>query len=255
MTRLKTALLAAGLLAGAGGLASAQMAGSFDPAQLPTVTGRVAQYLPTPRGEVDGMLLDDGTEVHVPPHMSSQLVFAVKPGDRVTVHGLKARAAAMVAAASVTNDATHVTVTDEGPRRAAPMQAQGKIRAVLHGPRGDANGVALEDGTVVRMPPPEARRLADQLAVGRTLVVKGDGVETPLGRALGARELGPDAAHLVAVAGPRPGWEHPGWGPGGEHGPKDRPWRHPHGPGGMPGDDMDGPDAPPPPPPPPPAAQ
>ncbi len=55
---------------------------------------------------MDGLILDDGTEVHLPPHLGAQLVAAVKPGDVVTIHGLRARAVPMVQAVSITNDAT-----------------------------------------------------------------------------------------------------------------------------------------------------
>lgn len=210
MPRFRTALLAATLLAaGAGGVAFAQMNSTFDLDQLPAVHGTVAQYLPTPRGDVDGLMLTDGTEVHVPPHLSTELVFAVKPGDAVTVHGLRARAVNLVEAASVTNDATHVTVAWNGPphmREGTAVDAQGTVKAQLYGPRGDFNGVLLSDGTVVHLPPPEAQRLADMLAVGRPVVVHGSGYAGPIGRAVDAREIGSDAAHLVAVAAPRPPW-------------------------------------------------
>ena len=216
MSRLRTALLGAAVLAaGVGGIAYAQMDGSaFDLDQLPTVKGTVAQYLPTPRGDVDGLLLNDGTEVHVPPRLSTQLVFAVKPGDAVTVHGLRARAVKLVAAASITNDASHVTVAWDGPphmREGTEMQAEGAVKATLYGPRGEANGVLLADGTVVHMPPPEAQRLADMLGVGKPLVVHGTGYTGALGRALDARQVGPDAAHLVPVAGPHPPWAEHWW--------------------------------------------
>ncbi len=206
---LKTALLAGALMAlAAGDAAFAQLDSTYDMAQLPTVKGKVAQYLPTPRGDVDGLLLDDGTEVQVGPFASTQLVFAVKPGDSVTIHGLKARALPMVAAASITNDATGVTVLGGGPRMTVPPQVdvQGQIKAALHGLRGDANGVLLQDGTVVRMPPHEVEKLGDLLAVGKSIVVHGFGYAGPLGRAVAAREIGPDAAHLTRVAGPGPGW-------------------------------------------------
>lgn len=222
MSRLKAALLAATLLAvGAGGIAYAQMAGPFDLDQLPAIKGTVAQYLPTPRGDVDGLLLTDGTEVHLPPHLSTQLVFAVKPGDAVTVHGLRARAVKLVAAASVTNDATHVTIAWNGPphlREETEIEAQGDVKAPLYGPRGEMNGVLLADGTVVHMPPPEAQRLAQTLAVGKPVVVRGEGYAGPLGRALDAREIGSDAAHLVPVAGPRPPWGEHWWRDHMEHG-------------------------------------
>ncbi len=247
MSRLRTALLAATLLAaGAGGIAYAQMDTTFDLDQLPATKGTVAQYLPTPRGDVDGLLLADGTEVHVPPSLSTQLVFAVKPGDAVTVHGLKARAVKLIAAASVTNDATHITVAWNGPphlREAGAMTVQGTVKAPLYGRRGEVNGVLMADGTVVHLPPPEAQRLADMLSPGKPLSVHGDGYAGPLGRAIDARRIGPDAAHLQTVAGPRPPW--------GEHF-----WREHMGHGwgegmkGGPGWDNDGPGAPPPLPPP-----
>ncbi len=115
MFTLRHVLLAASLLAGTSGIALAQGAAVFDPAQLPTTHGTVAEYSLTPRGEVDGLILQDGTEVHLPPHLSTQLVYAVKPGDAVTMHGLKALAIPMVQAMSVTNDATGQKVVDTGP--------------------------------------------------------------------------------------------------------------------------------------------
>src|SRR6516165_212242 len=111
MSPLKSILLAGSLLIGLGGAAGAQLASTYDPAQLPEIKGKVAQYTLTPRGDVDGLILNDGTEVHFPPSASTELVFAVHPGDAVTIHGMKARAVPMVAAASVTNDASGATVT------------------------------------------------------------------------------------------------------------------------------------------------
>jgi len=63
MSRLKSALLAATILIGAGGFALAQTGPTYDPAQLPTVKGKVAQFTLGPRGDIDGLLLADGTEV------------------------------------------------------------------------------------------------------------------------------------------------------------------------------------------------
>ena len=232
MSPFKSILLAGTLLIGIGGAAGAQMASTYDPAQLPEVKGKVAQYTLTPRGDVDGLILDDGTEVHFPPNASTELVFAVRPGDAVTIHGMKARALSMVAAASITNDASGATVTahfGRGMRWGSDqsMQASGTIKEVLHGPRGDANGALLSDGTQVRMPPPEAAKLGDALAAGKPLFVKGDGASSPLGKIIMARQIGPDESHLTEVAGPRPrgpgmmreGWMHgrmggPGQPPG-----------------------------------------
>jgi hypothetical protein len=211
MSPFKSILLAGTLLIGIGGIAGAQLGSTYDPAQLPEIKGKVAQYTLTPRGDVDGLILADGTEVHVPPSTSTELVFAVHPGDVVTIHGLKARALPMVAAASVTNDATGVTVVasqGRGPRWASEsMQASGTIKQVLHGPRGDTNGALLDNGTEVRLPPPEAEKLGDALAAGKPLFVKGNGVSSPLGKVILARQIGPDDSHLTEVATP---WERGG---------------------------------------------
>ena len=219
--RLRLALLGATLIAGAAGAAAvAQTAPTFDPAQLPATKGRVAQYSLTPRGDVDGLILDDGTEIHMPPHLGTQIVHAVKPGDQVTVRGLRAREVPMVQAMQVTNDATNQSVTDAGPAggprgphgpggpgRGAdaarqPLEAQGVIKAQLHGPRGNLNGVLLADGTIARLPPPEARRLAPTLAVGQSVFVRGEGVANGLGRVIGVRAIGPNPQQLTEVAGP-----------------------------------------------------
>jgi hypothetical protein len=157
------------------------------------------------------LILEDGTEVHLPPHLGVQLVFAVKPGDQVTVHGLKARSIAMVQAMSVTNDATGSTITDNGPSGARgpresgqPLSAQGHIKAQLHEPQGDLNGVLLEDGTIVRLPPPEALRFAAQLAPGQMLYVDGEGIAGPLGKVIAARLMGPSQTQLAEIQAPPP---------------------------------------------------
>jgi len=207
----KEALLAAVLLAAGTHVAFAQSAATYDPAQLPAIQGKVAEYSLTPRGDVDGLILADGTEVHLPPHLGTQLVYAVKPGDAVTVRGLRARAIPMVQAMSVQNDATGTTVTDTGtggppgPRGAQQeLTATGRVKAQLHGPRGDLNGALLEDGTIIRLPPPEAQRFAAVLAPGATVTVEGDGFSGALGRVIEARSIGPDATHLAEIAAPPP---------------------------------------------------
>lgn len=236
--RMRYVLLAATLAAGTGGIAVAQNAATYDPAQLPATKGTVAQYSLTPRGDVDGLILNDGTEVHFPPHLGTQLVFLVKPGDSVTINGLKARNVPMVMAMQITNDATSKSVVDAGrpeggppPREHGPgreglgregpgregrgpgghggpgpmgqkLEAQGLVKMQLHGPRGDLNGVLLQDGTIVRLPPPEAQRREAALAVGKTVFVQGEGVASPLGRVVEARMIGTSAQDATALPMP-----------------------------------------------------
>jgi hypothetical protein len=76
----------------------------------------------------------------------------------------------------------------------------------LHGPHGEVNGALLEDGTVLRLPPPEADRFADLLQPGEALVAEGDGLANILGKVLEVRQLGPSRDQLSLVMGhPGPG--------------------------------------------------
>jgi hypothetical protein len=110
--KTRQALLAATLLAGGAGVALAQGIATYDPNQLPALHSRVAQYSLTPRGDVDGLILDDGTQVHLPPHPGGQLVQVVKPGETVTIRGLRAQAIPLIQALSVTSDASEQSVVD-----------------------------------------------------------------------------------------------------------------------------------------------
>lgn len=182
---------------------------AFDPRTLPSVNGRIAQYSLTPMGDVDGLILENGTEIHLPPRLGTLLTQAMKPGDSVTAFGLRARAVPMMQAVAITNDATGRTVTDDGGPPGAPppaphgdrqvMTAQGRVRLQLHGPRGDLNGVLLTDGTIIRLPPPEAQRVADLLGPGMPLAAQGRGVAGPFGRVLEAARLGASPADMSAL--------------------------------------------------------
>jgi hypothetical protein len=166
--------------------------------QLPEFKGTVARYTLTPRGDVDGLLLGDGTEVHFPPQMSAQLVYAVKPGDAVTVRGLKAYSMQLIDATAISNDTSGQKVVDRGPVRGPRatiwadqiMSAQGRVQAVLHGKRGEVNGAILEDGTILRLPPPEAQRFAAFLTPGQSINAQGNGLVTPLGRVIDVQTIG-----------------------------------------------------------------
>lgn len=172
----------------------------YDVTQLPETKGVVRQYTLTPRGEIDGLILQDGTEVKVAPHLSAQLVYAVRPGDAVTIRGLRAMATALVDAASIRNDATGATVVDDfGIGGFQQTLVSGRIVTLLHGRRGEVNGALLEDGTTLRLPPHEAERFNTLLAVGRPLSASGRLTQTPLGRVLEAQSLGQSADAMSPI--------------------------------------------------------
>lgn len=194
----------------------------YNPDQLPVQRGRVQQFTLTPRGDIDGLILTDGTEVKTPPHLSTQIAYSVKPGDTVVIHGLHAAALPLIQAASITDEATGRTVVDNGPPPPGPgpggppppgldaaagrplpglTQVQGRVRMALHGPRGEVNGALLEDGTVLRLPPPEANRFTNLLQSGQTVVAEGNEIASALGKVLEVRQLGSSATQLSLVAG------------------------------------------------------
>ncbi|MBW6396417.1 hypothetical protein KPL78_01095 [Roseomonas sp. HJA6] len=179
----------------------------FDTAQLPQTHGVVARYSLGPRGEVDGLILQDGTQVQLPSHLGSELVFAARPGDAVTVRGLLAIGVPLVAAVSVRNDATGAEVVDAGggPHGGeVTVGASGPVQTVLRGRRGEVNGAILVDGTTVRVPPHAAVQMAELLRPGATLAVRGEGRTTVFGRVIEARFAGPSMDRLTEIAGPGP---------------------------------------------------
>jgi hypothetical protein len=74
------------------------------------------------------------------------------------------------------------------------------------------NGARLDDGTQLRLPPPEAERFADWLQVGQMVSVRGDLLDTALGRVVDVQAIGASPGLMTELDGPRP--------PGG---PKGRP--------------------------------
>jgi hypothetical protein len=233
-SRCRPALIfgCAAFLAAAGALAQsppAPAAGQpplYDPQQLPAQQGQVRQFTLTPRGDIDGLILTDGTEVKTPPHLSTEMAYSIRPGDVVIIHGLHAAALPLVQAASITDEGTGRSVFDNGPLNggrgpgpAAPnspvTEVQGQVRMALHGPRGDVNGVLLEDGTVLRLPPPEADRFADLLKPGQTLIAEGAEFANPIGKVLEVRQIGASRDQLNQVQAPP--------GPGGKKGRRGPP--------------------------------
>jgi hypothetical protein len=223
--RTKPTLLAATLLAAGVGAVVAQRAATYDASQLPAIKGQVAEYSVTPRGDIDGVILQDGTQVHLPPHLGARVVHAMKPGDAVTIRGLKAQALPLIQALSVTGDSSGQTVVDDGPPAFPPqpmatayqwMQVQGRVREPLYGPRGDMNGALLDDGTQVHLPPDQATAMSTSLVAGQNLVAQGYGVASAYGKSVEARQIGPSPTQMVQVGPPGPpppGGPGPGGGP------------------------------------------
>jgi hypothetical protein len=197
---------------------------AFTQQQLATINGTLARFTLTPRGDLDGLILNDGTEVHVPPHLSAELTAAVRPGDTVSISGYRSPTFALFIATSVTNTANNKTVVDRGPPPpgfappppppgmpapgAQNASVQGRVQTLLHGPAGDVNGALLDDGTVLRMPPHVAYQLASLLAPGQSIAAQGWELDTAYGRVVDVQAIGASAAQLSPIM-PQPGGPRP----------------------------------------------
>jgi len=189
----------------------------YDPAQLPSFSGKVQQFTISPRGEIDGLILSDGTEVKTPPHLSTSIAYAIKPGDAVTIHGLRAAAVPLLRATSITDRTSGQTIVDVGPgpgpegRRpisgtdaTGMAEVRGAIRMSLHGARGEINGVLLADATVLRLPPDAASNMSSLLQPGRSIVARGNELSNPIGRVLEVRAIGSSGTDLTPIDSPPP---------------------------------------------------
>lgn len=172
----------------------------------PVVQGQVQRMLINPYGEADGLRLVDGTIVRFPPHMSEALAAAVRPGDNVRVTG-RPEAGRTVSADVIVNVASGQTVQDQpptlgGPRPVPPhlraqslqpQQVEGRVDTVLTGPRGEANGVILADGAIVRFPPDSLRV---PVQPGAPFAASGLGTRNAMGTSLEAVNVGTSLAAL-----------------------------------------------------------
>jgi hypothetical protein len=179
----------------------------IDPLSLPETRGKVSRFLLNPHGELDGFIMGS-RQVHVPPHLSSQVARHVAQGDPVRVRGVKPRHADMIAAVSLTT-ARGVTILDEGPHQheqkahkphgeRKPMEASGEVVLSLFGPKGELRGALLDDGTSLRMPPHAAAELAAYLSPGAHVHAWGHGVKNKHGRTVEVDEI----AELVDASEP-----------------------------------------------------
>lgn len=172
------------------------------PQNTEQINGVVSQYLMNPKGEVDGLLLSDQTQLKFPPHMSADLTRVVKPNDRITASGER-ESGPTFHAFTITNTANGQSVVESRPSQFPPrlppelrgvnltaMSASGKIKALLHAPRGEIDGAVLEDGTIVRVGPAAVAQYASSFAIGQTISAKGFGTQNAFGRSFEATELG-----------------------------------------------------------------
>jgi hypothetical protein len=185
-------------------------------AALATRTGVVQRYLTNEFGDVDGILATDATPVRFPPHMSRDLVAALKPGDRFVARGRPLPGGGFQAY-SLGREGTRPLVESrpsiDGPppppdpahAALAAMTVDGRIVAILRGPAGDADGIVIDDGSIVKLPPHSRIVAADALRIGMVVHATGYGTGNRYGRSLRAEQIGFDGRPPVPLQpeGPR----------------------------------------------------
>jgi hypothetical protein len=191
----------------------------IDPDSLPEIAGTLERFVLNPHGEVDGFVMSGQAQatilVHTPPHMADEITGHIKPGDAVSVRGVRARGTELLAAVAISSPSGR-KIVDQGPhehneestRRKKPdhkkMSAHGKVRLSLFGPKGELRGALLKDGTVIRVGPKEAEKAAKLLEPGAELAVAGEGLETEHGRVVHAKEIGSRPGDLHPVKPEKP---------------------------------------------------
>ena len=182
------------------------------------VEGTIAQYLMNPHGEVDGLLLSNGIQVHFPPHMEKSLVAVAKPQDVVRAEGYRSVEGPVMHAYVITNTTTGQSIIEREPslldrpilpphirdRSLVERHAEGVVRNLLYGPRGELNGAVLEDRTIVRVPPHATYHVARFLQIGQSISAVGYGTENAYGRAIEATALGASGSSMLSLDDPDP---------------------------------------------------
>ena len=174
------------------------------------VEGTVSQYLLNPRGEVDGLLLDDLTVIKFPPHLARELVQVIKPKERVRANG-HLEAEKLLKGHVIANPLTGRAIREikpTPPERAGavgplqPLSVAGTIRLVRRNPHGDTDGVVLADGTLLHFPPHAGRQFADLLREGQGITALGFGTVNDLGKTIAVAMLGRSAGPLALIEPP-----------------------------------------------------
>lgn len=173
-----------------------------DAASTTTTQGAVTRFLTNPDGDVDGFVTDAGVLVRFPPHLSTQLTAAVRKGDRVQVSGTRDEGGNFTAQ-RITDTRSGEQLIDQPPLpgarplpRAAGgeglslLSAQGQVAHVTTAPRGEADGVILSDGTVIKLTPPVAQQFATLVRTGATVSAQGYGTRNQYGTSLQATAFG-----------------------------------------------------------------
>jgi hypothetical protein len=176
----------------------------------PVAEGVVARYLLDPRGEIEGLLLKDGSQMYITSRASDKLLQAIKPGHHVRVHGRRLDGAPLVQADVILNTSTGTIFTvpfrldfpipdQEQHLSMTEMKAEGTIEVLLFHVKGIVQGMLLSDGTQVRLPPDINDELRNSFRVGEHIMAEGNGTANEYGRCLEALMMSVDGGRVIPL--------------------------------------------------------
>jgi hypothetical protein len=219
MRRLVIASACVALLATTALAQMPQPPGPTSYGQQADIQGIVKAFTMTPLGDLEGMILTDGTEIHVPPHLSTQLAVAVHQSEAVRVRGWRTNVPDFIVATALTGQRGQ-SVVDQGPpppgmRPPPPPPGQpapgaqqatvrGRVQQILHGPAGDVNGALLDDGTILKFPPPATWQAPTALQQGQSITALGWALSNGYGRVVAVQSVSADTTRMSQAAPPPP---------------------------------------------------
>jgi len=187
-----------------------------------TIGGTVRNFSYGPAGDVNGLVLDRGTEIHVPPEQANQLNSLAPIGAHIQARGwihTGPQGDSHLDATTITNLNNQTSLTFQTPPppagpgvppsppapSAPPVPPQqpsaspagnpsappspestiiGVVRSFNYGPAGEVDGVVLRQGTVVYFPPEQAYQVMQFIRVGAGVRVRGSLRPGPTGNQL-----------------------------------------------------------------------
>jgi len=204
-----------GVVGASGGLLSAPSYAQSPP-PAPTANGmtitssNVDQFLLTPEGVVDGLLLQNNTIVRFSGNMRREISQRVRPGDLVVASGTP-EGAGQLHASKLEDRTAQITISEiapSGPPSSGERQAMrvsGTVRVLTRSPRGDVDGAVLSNGVVIHVVPEAAPYFSAILRPDQPLAATGWGTINQFGKSVEASELGPSIDKLTPVQQP-PMW-------------------------------------------------
>ncbi len=183
--------------------------------------GFVQQFIMSPRGQVDGFILNDGTQINTPAQIGTQLTRLVKAKDEVIVRGYYENDK-VFKAELIKNARTHKVIGNLLSPPPAPLNddmsqemnsartsvganparinmrdrkglkqlsAEGTVETKIYGPMGEVNGLVLSDGSVVRFGPDLVDQTTASPEIGDSIKVMGYGTKNSRGQAIEATSL------------------------------------------------------------------